>query len=119
MAAFKLKLEINQGSTFRQSVTWKAGTPAVPVDLTGFKARMQARADIDDAVPLFELTTENGGIALNVAPGRIDLYMSAAATALLKFEIAVYDVEFIAPGVDGDVSRRIYGPILLSREVTR
>lgn len=43
MAAEKLKLLIEQGATFRKTLTWKAGTPPVPVNLTGCTARMQMR----------------------------------------------------------------------------
>lgn len=36
MAAAKLKLVVEQGATFEKVITWKAGTPAVPVSGTGY-----------------------------------------------------------------------------------
>lgn len=62
MAAAKLKLVIEQGATFRKTLTWKAGTPSVPVDLTGCTARMHIRAVITDAVPLLSLIPQESTI---------------------------------------------------------
>ncbi len=117
MAAAKLKLAIEQGSTFRKVLTWKAGTPAVPVDLTGCTARMQIRATIPSTTVLHELTTENGGIALGGAAGTITLYISDTATALMAWATGVWDIEIITAA--GDVTRLLYGPVTVSPEVTR
>lgn len=46
MAAAKLKLAIEQGATFTKVLTWKSGTPAAAVNLTGCKARMQIRKTV-------------------------------------------------------------------------
>lgn len=64
---FKVKLTILKGSTFSQLVTWSTGATAetaTPVDLTGCKARMQIRPDIESSTVLEEFTTEDGGIEL-------------------------------------------------------
>lgn len=117
MAASKLKLEINQGATFRQRLTWMTGTPATPVDLTGYTARMQVREEIAAAAVLVELTTENDGITLGGATGTVDLYISAVATAAFAWESGVYDIEMVAP--NGDVKRLVAGSVAVSPEVTR
>lgn len=119
MAASKLKLEILQGATYRKRLTWKAGTPAVAVDLTGYTARMQVRGEIEDVTFLIELTTENNRITLGGAAGTIDLYISAADTEALTWETGVYDLELIAPGLNGDVIRLVSGAVSVSPEVTR
>ncbi len=123
MAAFKLKLEIDQGATFRESLIWKTGEPPLPVDLTGFTARMQVRSETGSEIVLAELTTENGGITLNVEPGLIELYISDLETAGYTWETGTYDIEFVAPdpgdGTRPDVVRRIAGAVVVSREVTR
>jgi hypothetical protein len=117
---FKVKLTIYQGSTFRWHATFKNGSPAVVTDLTGYTARMQARGSIADAnPPLLTLTTENGGITLGGVLGTIDLFLSATATAAITWTEAVYDLELIGPTPNFDVTRRIYGPIVVSPEVTR
>jgi hypothetical protein len=117
MAAFKLNLKINQGATFRKVITWKAGTPALPVDLTGCTARMQMRGKITDAAFLLELTTENGGIALGGVLGTITLNITAAQTTLIAWKSAIYDLEIVY--ADATVRRLLAGSVSVSPEVTR
>ena len=117
MAVFKSKLTIYRGSTFRKRWTWKTGTPAAPVDLTGCTARMQIRSEVDSDTALVDLTTENGGIVLGGAAGTIDLYLSHTATTAITWESAVYDLEIIF--ANGDVQRKIAGAVIVSPEVTR
>ncbi len=117
MTASKLKLTIEQGATFSQPITWKAGNPAAPVDLTGCTARMQIRPTIPSSTVYASLTTENGGITLGGTAGTVLLTMTAVQTAALGFTTAVYDVE--VAWADGTVRRIVYGPVTLSPEVTR
>lgn len=117
MAVFKEKITILQGSTFRAHWVWKAGEPLTPVDLTGVFARLQIRADIDSPDVLVELTTENGGITLGGASGEIDLYMPHSNTAAVDWDEGVFDLEFVMS--NGDVVRKIAGPVVVSKEVTR
>lgn len=94
-----------------------------PVDLTGFTARMQIRKDIDDAEPLLELTTENGGLALGGSTGVVEILITASDSADLDpddFESAVYDLELVDPSTSpATVIRLMAGKIRLSKEVTR
>ena len=117
MAAAKLKLLIEQGATFRKVLTWKAGTPAVPVDLTGCTARMHIREEIASGVILHSLTTEDGGITLGGTNGTIELFISPVDSALFVFSSAVYDLEIVFSPTD--VSRLLYGTVTVSPEVTR
>lgn len=117
MAAAKLKLTIEQGATFEKVITWKAGTPAVPVDLTGCTALMHVRAEIADLTPLIVLSTENGGIVLGGVLGTVTLRITADATAALNWTTGVYDLEVIYP--DTRVRRLLAGAVSVSREVTR
>lgn len=111
----KIKLNIEQGATFRYSLNWTADD--VPVDLTGCTARMQIRLDVSSPAVIAELTTQNTGIVLNATPGQVDLYLSATDTAALNFDTAVYDLE--VEFTNGDVCRLIEGEVALSLEVTR
>ena len=119
MAIFKVKLTINQGETFRQSFTWQTQpvptTPATPVDLTGYTARMQIRQNYGQPV-IAELNTTNNGIVLGGTAGTVDLYISAVTTAAFTPGTALYDIEFTAP--NGDVIRKIAGAITITPEVT-
>lgn len=115
MPAARYKLNIDQGATLRKSFTWNAN--GTPVDLTGFTGRMQIRQSIDDADPIIDMTTANGGVIIGPQPGQFTLHISATDSAAFAFDMAVYDVELIAPG--GDVTRILAGDVVLSREVTR
>ena len=95
MAAAKLKLTIEQGSTFRKTLTWKAGTPQLPIDLTGCTARMHIRSAVSAATTLHEMTTENGGIVLGGALGTIELIIIPAVTETFTWTDAVYDLEVV------------------------
>jgi hypothetical protein len=117
MAAFKAKLVIDQGATFRKQFVWKTGTPAAPVNLTGYTARMQIRPAIDSATVLATLTTENGGITLGGVAGTIALFIAHTATTDYTWEDGVYDLELVTPA--GDVLRKIAGTVAVTREVTR
>lgn len=110
---------IYQGSTLRLS--WEivqAGT-TTPIDLTGYTARMQARAKLADTDTILDLTTENGGITITVVPEKttIAIYADAATTAAIPVTKGVYDMELV--DTSGDVYRLMHGTIAVSREVTR
>lgn len=117
MAAFKVPLKIDQGATFRKSVTWKAGTPAAPVDLTGCTARMHVRSEVKSPTVLLDLTTANGGVTLGGAAGTVDLYLTDDQTTAITWTSGVYDLE--VEFANGDVRRLLYGSVTVSPEVTR
>jgi hypothetical protein len=88
-----------------------------PVDLTGYTARMQVRAKIDDTAVIKELTTINGGVIINNTTKTIQLYMSATDTAAFSFQSAVYSLELVSSGAE--VTQLVNGTLTLVREVTR
>ena len=88
----------------------------VPVDLTGYTARMQIRAKLEDATEVIELTTENGGITVDDTTKTISLTISATDTALFTFTNAVYSLELVNTGVVTTVAS---GMVYLVKEVTR
>lgn len=89
----------------------------LPVDLTGYTARMQIRAKIDDPVVIQELTTENGRINISNVSKTITMNIPAATTAGYTFSTAVYSLEMISSG--GQVTPFCSGTITLVKEVTR
>lgn len=120
MPAHKFKIALEQGATYDQLVIWKSGpkaSTAVPMDLTGCRARAQFRAEIDSAEVLLELTTENGRIQLGGPAGTIRILIDAATTAAITWESGVYDLEIIF--ADGHVDRFMAGSVVVSKEVTR
>lgn len=87
-----------------------------PVDLTGFTARLQIRAKVSSDVVLLELTTENGGIILDLALNTVTILATASQTQDLTFSSAVYSLEMIKAG---EVTQLVTGNISLVKEVTR
>ena len=113
----KHKFTLYRGQTFRTRLTWRTSSGA-PVDLTGCKVRMQVREDYESPLPLLELTSENGGIAIDpVEVGALQLYISDADTSAALWDGGVFDIEVVHPG--GDVTRIVQGSVSVSPEVTR
>ena len=88
-----------------------------PVDLTGFSARMQIRAKLDDTAVIHELTSENSGILINNTTKTITLQIPATTTTTFTFQSAVYSLELVSSG--GEVTQLVNGSLSLVREVTR
>lgn len=119
MAAGELDIVIEQGATFQKRLTWVDNqVPAVPIDITGYTARMQLRTAKDEPdPPIIELTDGNGRIILGGVNGTIDLLIDCADTSALIDEFGVYDLEVESPG--GVCTRLVEGSFELSLEVTR
>ena len=88
-----------------------------PTNLTGYSARMQIRANINDATVIEELTSENGMINISNINKTITLVIPATTTALYNFSTAVYSLEMISSG--GQVTPFCAGTFTLVKEVTR
>ena len=119
MPAAKLNLAIEQGSTWRHGLALKAGLSAnaPALDLTGYTALMQLRTDVGAHDILVELSVENTRITISAVDGRIDLVLTAAETAALIFDRAVYDLKVESAG--GEVTRVLQGVVTLGKQVTR
>lgn len=114
MAAGTLDFTIEQGATFNLLLTWEIDD--VPVNLTNYTARLQARVDVEDSEVILSLTT-GAGITLGGAAGTISLDQTGVQTALLPAGTYVYDLELIAGS--GSVTRLVQGELNISPEVTR
>lgn len=121
MIAGTYNILCEQGTTFTRVLEIQTPDPLDPTvfdpyNLAGHTARMQVRRTMDSSTAMITLTTENGGIALDVDDGKITLSMTDEQTAALTSS-GVYDLEII----DGseNVSRVIQGTFTLSLEVTR
>lgn len=88
-----------------------------PIDLSGYTARMQIRAKLEDTTTLLELTTANNRIALDNTNKTITLTVSATDTALITWTSGVYSLELVSAG--GVVSTLISGNVTVKKEVTR
>lgn len=85
MTPTTIDLEVWQGATWRHTFTCEVGSPYVPLDLTGYSARMEVRQDWDGCRrdPMFTLT-DTDGLTLGGAAGTIIVEMSAERTEELE-----------------------------------
>jgi hypothetical protein len=109
-------LTIRQGATWVQALRWE-DSASVPVDLTGYTARMQVRPVVQSPTVIISLTTENGRITLGGATGNITLNLDAETTAAIEQPNGVYDLEL--ESADGTVTALLGGRVRFPREVTR
>ena len=109
---------LEQGATFNHKITWNKTLLGVvtPVDLTGYSAKMQVRADVGLVPIILELSTANGRIVLGGVNGSITMIASALVTSALTPGLFKYDLELIAP--DGTVTRLIEGFFEIKGQVT-
>lgn len=114
--AGKYDILIEQGADYVMTFRWRDPV-GVPIDLTGYTARMQFRKTKPDTAILLSATTENFYIVLGGALGTVNLAIPNAITAAFTFVRAVYDMELISPA--GVVTRWLEGGVEVSQEVTR
>lgn len=118
--AARLDLIIEKGSTFSKVFIWKTkdsqSGQLTPVDLTGYKARLQVREDYDSLVVLFNLTTENNLILIEPLLGKITINIPADYSSLVTTSYGVWDIELYQ---DTYVERLLEGRVKLTPEVTR
>ena len=88
-----------------------------PTNLTGYSARMQIRANLNDTTVIEELTSENGMINISNINKTITLVIPATTTATYNFSSAVYSLEMVSSG--GQVIPFCAGSFSLVKEVTR
>jgi hypothetical protein len=133
MAAGEYDIEVEQGATYRLDVTVQGGDPAVPLDLTGYTARMQIRAKVAATTVLWEMTTEDALTQSSPEPGitildqqvpenlgRLQLFIADENTALFTWRTGVYDLELVGSTQPGaDVIRLLKGKVTVDPEVTR
>lgn len=91
---------------------------APSVDLAGYTARMQIRQDVNSDPPLYELTTENGGITVDPVAQTITLNITALQTSGFTWNNAVYSLEMVNVTAS-TVTQLLTGKVSVLAEVTR
>lgn len=115
---------VYQGQTWEETLTVN-NPDGTPTDLTGYKARMQVRADISDDDVILELDDTNGRLEItDPTAGEITLLVSAEdmAELPLAFETQawVYDIEIYRESPPPEyVQRILQGSVVAFPEVTR
>lgn len=110
------RLTIDQGASFELSFLF-ADENNIPLNLTGYTARMQLRTSYTAPTPAIELTTENNRIVFTPLEGKMTLSLPASVTTTIAPRNYVYDVELISP--TGFVTRAVEGDAIVTPEVTR
>ena len=125
--AARYSFTIDQGSTTQFEVVYADGNN-VPIDLTGYTAKMQLRPAPGSETLYATLSTTispNGsglyttGLPSNPKPttsGSIGVFMSAALTTGFTFDECSYDLEITNGSY---VDRVIEGKIKINKEVTK
>ena len=119
MAAI-VNLAIDQGTTFRRVLTINDGeAPPVPINVTGYTFRSQARSKVDSTTVAFSFSfsirTQTGGDV-----GKVDMSLAASVTQALVMKAPtsyLYDVEMVEG--DGTIRRLFQGTITVNPEITR
>ena len=114
-----LDLDMWQGASWDYTLTWQTG--GVPVNLTGYNARMQVRESHASSTAVLSLVAGTG-ITLGGTAGTIILEATAVQTAAISAQPPgpqqyVYDLELVSPA--SIVTRLVEGRVLVYPEVTR
>jgi len=119
MAAGKYDITIEQGATYELKISYKDDAGSV-IDLSsGYVARMKIRDSVGGSIiastesadsPKNTITIALAASGYNIVPT-----ISAANTAALDFDNAVYDLELVAGSV---VDRIMQGRVALDKEIT-
>lgn len=88
-----------------------------PVDLTGYKARMQIRKTIGSTEIIYEASSDSGEIAIDTVSSVITITIAAAVTQTFDFTSAVYSMELY--NNSGIVVPFLTGNLTLVKEITR
>lgn len=121
-------INVEQGASWTLDLTWKDDAD-VPINLTGYSARMQIRKAYSGAA-LLSLTSTDGDIVLGGALGTIAITASATQTSAIEVDysalnvndskpcqVMVYDIE-VEDG-SGTVTRLLQGSAFVYPEATR
>lgn len=111
MAAGKLNLVIEQGATFKKTITVQDKN-GVAINLANSDIVGVAKQRINSSTELFEFEIIERIDNL----GKFSIYLPDEATTLLNFTTGVYDIQIRF--LDGTVMRLLEGNIVLNKGVT-
>ncbi len=132
MAAGRYNFKIEQGSTIDFTINYTDNS-GVPIDLTGYEARMDIRdsagsdtlyASLSSSFDTNDLTGINMkpldslGNELPKSSGSLRVYISAASSSQFNFTKAQYDLEIYSGSNPVTVNKILTGQINLIKEVT-
>lgn len=118
--AKRYNLTFEQSATFQHTVNW-TDPQGSPIDLTGYRIRMQVRESATAATTLLDFDSDSLAAGHSItaldSTGSFTITLTPAVTAALSFVGAVYDLTATSPG--GIVYRLHEGKAAVSAGVTR
>ena len=97
-----------QYASFSEPITLK-DSGGVPLDVTNCTARMQIRREMTDTVPVFTLTTENGGITMGNTDGKMTLNIGFDDTDVaIDVDGELWYHDLLLKSADGDTVQRTF-----------
>lgn len=118
--ASKFNIVFEQWATFQHTVTWKDPSGA-PIDLTGYRVRMQVRQSPTAAAKLLDFDSDDLDSGMEIGTlddsGVVSITLSSAITGAMAFKAAEYDITVTSPG--GVTTRLVEGKCSVSPGVTR
>lgn len=115
MTAGIYNFTLDQGSVYSVVLVY-TDSNNVPVNLTGFTAKMQLRQNYNSTAADLTLSSANGDITIVGATGTVTVNATAAQTAALSPGFYVYDLE-LTSGLN--ISRLIQGQVTVAEQVTQ
>jgi len=111
----KLDLVIRKGAKFDKTIVYKDSNKN-PIDLTGYSAKMQIKANSWSS-SILELSTSNGSLVLGGPAGTIQMILLDSATAGLSYSgTGVYELNLVDPS--GYTKKLIEGIVVFLEEIT-
>lgn len=105
---------MDQGATFTLQMVYQNGA-GVPINLTGYTAKMQLRLKFGSPDAALTLSTENGGLTIDGPTGTISILATDEQTLALDPALYVYDLDIISGGT---IERLVMGQVTVRAEVT-
>lgn len=115
-------LNIDQGCTYRATITVVAGAPPLPFDLTGASAILTIAPSFGPAKWVVLNSSPGGGLTLGGTLGTIAMVVTAAQTGSIPAPVGTalgtgrFDLAVTL--ASGDVERVLQGTIILSPAVS-
>lgn len=104
-------LSLNQGESRVVSFTYKTGSPATPVDMTGATAELICRSSINGPV-LKRWSTASGHLAISPSLGKVTLTLAPADTLDTAWN-AKATYALVITFANGSVKWLATGPLLM------
>lgn len=98
MTAKVVNIELDPGADTIIEYDWTDPSTGLPINLTGYTAKMEVRSKPYDSTVLLSLTTANGKIVLGGVTGTIQLMFSSTDTNTGTWFSGVYDLFIINTG---------------------